>query len=130
MSIEHRIACRHLERQAAASDSYASYMYWAEEMFLKEALKQIKKIAGGHAEKVEVVRSGGRQPFLTYEGQDKSDMDMEFTCSTFMSSDTEATLIWFGETVMGGRFDDKLKRKIGAFTPSTIASIFKNVFGH
>ena len=129
MSIEHRIAKRHQERQAAAANSYANYLYGADERFLLEAAKLIKKIAGGHAERVDVVRSGGRQPFLTYEGQDRSDLDLDFTCSFFMTSDTEVTFMWFGEKVMTGRFDAKLKRKIGAFTPNTIADIFSNVFG-
>lgn len=117
------------QKVSGMGGSYADFVYRGEELFLNEVAKHIKKIAGGHAERVHVIRSGGRAPLLVYEGQDRSDTDLEFTVHLISTSSSDVLLSWFGTSALGGRFDSKRKFKWGQLTPATASAVFQEVFG-
>lgn len=109
--------------------TYADFVYQGEALFLQEVAKRVRKIAGGHAQRVQVARQGGRAPMLVYEGEDRSDMNLEFTLHLISTSPQDVILSWFGESTMHGRFSEKQNFKWGQLTPDAAASIFQGVFG-
>ena len=116
-------------RTADLSRTYADYIYKGEQQFLEEVAKGIKKIAGKHASRVEVVRKGGRIPFLVYEGENRSDIPMEMVISLAASSPSDVKLMYWGETSDRGRFDEKPSFKWGTLKPADAVEEFKNIFG-
>lgn len=117
------------EKQADLAGTYADFVYAGDQQFLEAVAKLIKKMAGGHAERVQVVRSGGRSPFLVYEGQDGGDMDLELTISLYPTSHSDVKLTWFGKSVMRGNISDEATFKWGMLTPAQAASVFSGLFG-
>ena len=103
------------------------YLVNAEVAFLKEAAKLIKKEAGGHAEKVEVKR-GRSVAWLEYEGQDRSDMDMDFVAHLGIFENS-AKLYVRGKKVSRGSYDEEKTYALGALTTNDVLLVFREHFG-
>jgi len=117
--------------EASMRGTFASYLSQAEKAFLKVAVKEIKKIAGGYAESVTVKqgRPGG-VVWLEYKGQDRSDIDLEFTASLMLTQPTELTVQWDARSATRGKQDGYSKHSIGQATPGIIVQAWKAQFGH
>jgi hypothetical protein len=109
--------------------TYADFVYAGDQQFLEAVAKLIKKMAGGHAERVQVVRQGGRAPFLVYEGQDGGDMNLELSIQVYPISHNDVKLGWFGSSVLRGNISDEATYKWGELKPETAASVFAGLFG-
>jgi hypothetical protein len=118
-----------LKTQGSLKGTYADYMYAGDELFLKEAMKGIRKLAGKKASVLKVVRKGGRAPFLTFEGEDKSDMSLDFTIQVFSTSVSDVTLDWFGNSVLRGRINGDMSYKAGMLKPQAVVDTFREYFG-
>lgn len=116
-------------KRASLAGTYADFVYAGDQQFLAAVAKLIKKMAGGHAERVEVVRQSGRSPFLVYEGQDGGDMNLELIIHIFPFSQSDVKVGWFGKSVMRGNISDEASFKWGELTPATVANIFSGLFG-
>jgi len=110
------------------SKSYADYEKQASVDFLKSAVPGIKKIAGGHAEKVRVV-SGVIAPHLSYEGQDASDIDLSVIMSVFPSGENKVKLIVMTDRSGSHDPDEVYELKKGVMTTSFIVNAFHGKFG-
>jgi hypothetical protein len=112
--------------QESLEGTYAAYLAKADEMFFKKAVEKIKKIAGGYAEEVYV---GGRGfKFLSYKGQDRSDLDLEFTASlTHKGSDV--IVHYNAKSAQMGTKSGKQSFKLGTLKPDHIVSIWREYFG-
>ncbi len=110
--------------------TFAEYLGRAEKAFLNAAAKEIKKIAGARAENVAVKqgRPGG-PPWLDYEGQDKSDIDLEFTASLTMSQPNKITIHWNSRSAYTGRDKGRIEDSIGQATPGAIVQAWLSKFG-
>ncbi|OHD24506.1 MAG: hypothetical protein A2Y38_07210 [Spirochaetes bacterium GWB1_59_5] len=116
-------------RVANLAGTYADYVYEGDDKFLRAAAKSIRRVAGGHAERVEVVRQKGRSPYLVYEGQDGADMNLELTFHVFPTSASQVKVGWFGTSVLRGRVSDDANYNWGELTPDTLVNIFSGLFG-
>jgi len=109
--------------------TYADYMGGASSNFLKAAIPGIKKIAGGHAESVNVRRGvGSDYAVLEYVGQDRSDNDLKVSISVFPGSDFNANIFFQVSTIRGHHQED-ISMKSGVLTPDVIVRKFQSVFG-
>jgi hypothetical protein len=115
--------------RVAESKSWYDYELEAQKAFLLDLAKQIREVAGGHAETVEVKR-GRSVVWLEYEGQDLADLDMQWRCH--MVTDVEPHTVgfyWTGKSVNKGDFDGDAKYKTGEFTVDHALAHFKAAFG-
>lgn len=118
------------EADLGMKGTFAAYLSQAEKAFLEAAAEQIKKIAGGHAEKVSVVQDGPTTlAFLYYKGQDRSDEDMDFsaTVTTLKYPNAIISMEWM--TVRDGRGKRDANGPAGTLRPEVIVDQFKGIFG-
>lgn len=99
----------------------------AEENFLKEVAKTLKKTMGGHAEKIDV--KGDRLPFLTYKGQNMSDMDADLTVSMSPMEDFQVKVSIWGDVVGHGNVARDKVMKSGVATPEIVAAMVGEILG-
>lgn len=112
--------------EAAQSMSFWDYLIGAQEEFLRAAARLIKREAGGHAESVTVKR-GRSVAWLEYKGQDRSDMDLEWTVSLIVKEpDVD---VHVDADSVSGRSKRDVSYKIGVLTPDDILRLFQNSFG-
>ena len=116
-------------RRADLTGTFAAYLNQGEKLFLEDTAKFIKKIAGGHAEKVGVYHQGGRSPHLTYEGQDISDLGLDVFFTVWVTDFNKVKVSWSGTSVARGRFDETREFLTGVLTPKILANIFADLFG-
>lgn len=109
--------------------SLMDYYHRGEEAFLKRAAVLIKKYAGSYARRVIVHREGGREPYLQYKGENRSDESLEFIISITPSAISKAEIIWWGETARGGRFKGEKEYHFVRLNPDDILDVFKRYFG-
>ena len=111
-----------------ANDSYSTYLRDADAAFLKEVAKGIKRVAGDHAESVEV-KSGISTAWISYKGQDKGDIDLTFIAHLVPVGDFNVKLYWEYDSAMSRDQKNEKTYKIGVMTPEVIINIFKQIFG-
>jgi hypothetical protein len=110
--------------------TFADFLGQAEAAFLRVAAREIKRLAGGHAEHVSVKqgRAGG-VVWLEYEGQDKGDIDLEFSAQIATKSARESKVIWFSKSAMRGRQEADKTYTNGTLSPSVVVEFWKAQFG-
>jgi len=112
--------------EAKSGKPYSSYMVDGEELFLKAAIRPIKKIAGGKLEKLGTERKRSLV-MLSYEGQDSSDMDLKVHFH-LITNYPDVTLSIFGKSVQMGSISKSIKKKVGELTPDFIVQEFRLYF--
>jgi len=111
----------------AAGKSFWDYLVGAQEAFLNDAAKAIKKLAGGYAESVKVVRARSAV-WLEYKGQDRSDMDMEATISMIVK-EPDIHLHMDVKSVMHASWTREVQYKSGQLTTDNVVNLFQEAFG-
>jgi hypothetical protein len=111
----------------ASGKSFWDYLVGAQEAFLNDAAKAIKKLAGGYAESVKVVH-GRTAVWLEYKGQDRSDMDMEATI-TMIVIEPDIHLDMDVRSVMHANWKREAKYKSGQLTIENVVNLFQEAFG-
>lgn len=106
------------------SKTFADFMYTGEELFLKQVAKRINSLARGHG-KARVLRQGKTPPFLTYEGQDMNDFDIEMTFGLISTSGSDVLVHYFGKGSYNGVFQGKAPLKWGQLKPEFLVSQWK-----
>lgn len=114
-------------QEASVNKSYSTYLVAADKAFLNDAAKIIKKIAGGHAESINVV--GRTVILLEYKGQDRSDIDLDFTCHLVSVNFPNVELFVSYESASKGSAFKKFNFTQGTLTPESVANVFKRYFG-
>jgi hypothetical protein len=117
-----------LEEARGLMGTLADYMARGEILFLQVAVKQIKKVAGRKAEKVAVERAGSTTSFLSYDGQDARDMDLDFMAQLIVKRPDVKVLISV-KSAYAGSNDEELSMKIGQLKPEAITHVFRRYFG-
>jgi hypothetical protein len=117
-----------LEEARGLMGTLADYMARGEILFLQVAVKQIKKIAGRKAEKVAVERAGSTTAFLSYDGQDARDMDLDFMAQLIIKGHDVKVLLNV-KSAYSGSSNEELTMKLGQLKPDAITQVFRRYFG-
>ena len=119
-----------LDEGSGMRGTFADFLGRAEKAFLAVAAKEIKKIAGGYAEKVEVIQTRpGGVVWLDYVGQDHGDIDLQFTASLHLSAPTEVTISWTARSATRGKNEGYSKYSIGQAIPAAVVRMWQVQFG-
>ena len=111
----------------AGNQSFYDYLVDAQENFLRDSAKLIKKVAGGHAEVLTVKRSRSTC-WLEYRGQDRSDMDLEWTASLIVR-EPDVTVYVDVRSVARGNSKRDADYKAGVLSPDDVLRLFLGSFG-
>jgi hypothetical protein len=115
------------EISEAPQNVLSDFLAGGEQMFLQAVAKEIKKVARGYAEKVDVKRSGSTV-WLEYKGQDHSDMDFEWVAHVTVVGHPKATL-HIQATPIHGRTSRTVKSMVGALSVQNVVDQFQQDFG-
>lgn len=114
------------ELTEAAGKSFFDFLIGAQEAFLKDVAKGIKKVAGGHAESVNVKRAKSAV-WLEYKGQDRSDMDLEVVFSLVVKEPSTTVYIDVKGVQSSGKRDASFRT--GQLTTDVVVGMFREAFG-
>lgn len=111
----------------AIGEPFYRYEMYAQERFFKDVLPEIKKIAGGHAEKVSVELAID-EAYLSYKGQDKNGLGLKVSISLFTHGKNQVTASFFVKSARFGNYDFGLVKKTGVLTPALVIAKFREIF--
>jgi len=120
-----------IEEASGSGRTWADFEGDALEEFHKEAVAGIKKLAGGHAESVNVVRSRSTS-WVEYKGQNRSDFDMEWQGSLITGTgDGHEVLMNTSWKAADGlqRVDRDVRGKAGVIMVQNLVDLFAEAFG-
>jgi hypothetical protein len=122
--------------EARIDEARGSGRTWADfegdalEEFHKEVAAGIKKLAGGHAESVEAERSRSTS-WVSYKGQNRSDIDLEWTGTLITGTKDGAVLASTSWKAADGlkRVEREVRGRSGEITAQTFVDLFEEAFG-
>lgn len=120
-----------LSEASGSGRTWADFEADALEMFHKEVAAGVKKLAGGHAESVKVVRSHSTS-WVEYKGQNRSDIDLDWHGSLITGTgDGHEVLMNTSWKAADGlqRVDRDIRGKAGVITVQNVVDLFAEAFG-
>jgi len=133
-----RVVCGHrglsearIDEASGSGRTWADFEGDALEMFCKEVAAGIKKLAGGHAESVNVERSRNTV-WVEYKGQNRSDFDLEWQGSLVTGTgDGHEVLINASWKAADGlqRVERDVRMRAGMVTAQNVVNLFAEAFG-
>lgn len=107
---------------AGANTPFKDYLRQAEEDFLKDVEKGIKKVVGN---KVKTSIKGGSVVWLEGSGVNSSDHEVTFMMHVIPKAEFDVKLFIKFEDVMRGKSSDEVPFKTGTLTPASAVDVFK-----